>query len=79
MDGLSILNEPVPTNIVFVKPTVAGVADVDLIGALEKRGVLVLPLYDNVIRLVVHNDIAEADIIRTIAAFREALAEVSDQ
>jgi threonine aldolase len=71
MEGVELLSE-VQTNILFFRPSHAGVSAASLADGLKQRGVLVIAMGDR-IRVLTHRDVNRADCERAAAALRECL------
>lgn len=71
MEGVELLFE-VQSNILFFRPSRAGVTAASIADGLKQRGVLVIAMGDR-IRLLTHRDVNRADCERAVAALRECL------
>ena len=71
--GIRIEAQEVETNILYFRVEKAGWTARRVVEELEKRGILVLPVQDSLIRAITHLDVSEEDIENTISAFQEML------
>jgi threonine aldolase len=71
MEGVELLAE-VQTNILFFRPSRAGLSAAAMADGLKQRGVLVIAMGDR-IRVLTHRDVNRADCERAVAALRECL------
>jgi threonine aldolase len=77
IEGVSVLNQPVETNILFVAVRVAGIDREGFLEHLAGKGVLLLPFDGDTMRAVLHKDITAADVehvVRMVAEVVETLA-----
>ena len=73
IDGVSILNEPVQTNLVCIRIEADGMNQKSIMEFLEARGVLSLAYAGNMIRFAIHNDISDADVDHVGDVFRDLM------
>ncbi len=62
------------TNLVVVDTAASGRTAIEACARLAEHGVLALPFGTDRVRLVLYRDIGDDDVVRTVAAFRVALA-----
>ena len=73
IEDVSVANEPVETNIVFVAVNRPGFDRVDFLDRLAGKGVLLLPFDHGTMRAVLHKDITAAHIDGIVRTFEDAL------
>lgn len=76
LDGVSVDPAAVQTNIVIFELRRADMTPVQLAARLKEHAVLLSPMDGNRLRAVTHYQVGEADIDRTLGAFRAVLAGV---
>jgi threonine aldolase len=73
IDGVSVINEPVETNLVFFNISGAGKNALEIMNECRERGLLVNPEELTIMRAVTHLDVSTDDIERAIDIFTEVL------
>ena len=73
IEGVSVVNEPVETNILFIAVHRPGFDREGFLDRLAGKGVLLLPYDDGAMRAVLHKDIAAAHIDGIVRVFEEVL------
>jgi threonine aldolase len=75
IDGVTVLNEPVETNLIFFDVAGAGKNALEIMNEARERGVLINPEDFTTMRAVTHLDVSSEDIKRAIEVFREIIRE----
>ena len=73
MDGLSILNDPVETNVLLIGIEYSETARDSFLDRLAQKGVLLMPYDEGTIRAVVHKDHSSDDIDRVIRVIKRTM------
>ena len=69
IDGVSVVNEPVETNLVMVEVDIPGIEDAAIIAAMKEKGVLINAPFPGTLRFVLYNDITDEDIDTAVSVF----------
>ncbi|MBT3401644.1 MAG: threonine aldolase, partial [Rhodospirillaceae bacterium] len=73
IEGVSVVNEPVETNILFIAVHRPGFDREGFLDRLAGKGVLLIPYDDGAMRAVLHKDIAATHIDEIVRIFEEVL------
>ena len=74
IDGVSVENQPVQTNLVLVKVNIPGLECDTVIERMKEKGVLIMAPIPGFLRFVLYKDITDGDVERTVSALRSIVA-----
>jgi threonine aldolase len=77
IDGVSVENQPVETNLVMIKVNVPGLDNDTVMDRMKEKGVLILSPIPGILRFTVFNDITDEDIDRTVSVLHAIVSRSS--